>query len=246
MHLTHRLAAAILFISPAFTFAQQAPDPCATAPQSCATLIATHATAQTRIPNTAVDITVSITGAETDLPTIERSIAAKSATLLKYLRAQKVERLMTMQVQFTPQTKFQKNDLNKTVGYNGSLQVSFRTTPEKSPDILAGVLAQGANNIDSTNFTATETEIAAARRDLAAEATKTAIAEAEADAIARAAGLHVASIRDIQVDTAGANIPRPRMMASFEMKAAQLAPIETAPGDQSLSVNVNVVTAAVR
>jgi uncharacterized protein YggE len=243
MHLPHRLIVAILLAAPA-TLLAQAPDPCATAPQTCATLIATHATAQTRIANTAVDVTVSITGAETDLPTIERSIAAKSATLLKYLRGQKVERLITLQVQFTPQTKFQKNDLNKTVGYNGSLQVSFRTTPEKSPEVLAGVLAQGANNIASTNFTATEAEIAAARRDLAAEATRNAITEA--DAIAKAAGLHVSAIRDIQVDTTGAGIPRPRMMAYAMVKSVQMDAVETAAGDQALSVNVNVITAAVR
>jgi uncharacterized protein YggE len=223
----------------------QAPDPCATAPETCATLIATRATAETRIANTAVDVSVSVSTSGVALPDVQRTLATQSNGLLAYLRGQKVERLITTSVSFSPDTRTQKNAPDKTVGYNGSEQVSFRTTPEKAPDILAGVLANGANEIGSTTFTPTEQEIADARSRLAEAATKMAVAQAEA--IAHAAGEHVVAVRNVNVDN-GAFMPQPRFaMAQMEFKAAAAAvPMQAAAGDQELSVQVSVTAAAKR
>jgi uncharacterized protein YggE len=123
--------------------------------------------------------------------------------------------------------------------------VSFRTTPEKAPDILAGVLANGANEIGSTTFTPTEQEIADARSRLAEAATKMAVAQAEA--IAHAAGEHVVAVRNVNVDN-GAFMPQPRFaMAQMEFKApAAAVPMQAAAGDQELSVQVSVTAAAKR
>lgn len=226
--------------------AAQAPDPCATAPGTCATLINTHATAQTRLPNTAVDVSVGITANGRDLATVQRALAAKGASLLTYLRGASAQRLLTTNVSVTPEVKNGKNTLDRTVGYDGEMKVSFRTTPEKAPDLLAGVLDHGANNIDSTNFTPTEEEIAKARRELSAEATRTAIAQGEA--IAAAAGLHLASIRTINVDGSAPFSPRPQMYANALMDKQRLAstPIDTEAGEQSLSMQVEVTIAAIR
>jgi uncharacterized protein YggE len=223
----------------------QAPDPCATAPETCATLIATRATAETRIANTAVDVSVSVSTSGVALADVQRMLATQSNGLLAYLRGQKVERLITTSVSFSPDTRTQKNAPDKTVGYNGSEQVSFRTTPEKAPDILAGVLANGANEIGSTTFTPTEQEIADARSRLAEAATKMAVAQAEA--IAHAAGEHVVAVRNVNVDN-GAFMPQPRFaMAQMEFKAAAAAvPMQAAAGDQELSVQVSVTAAAKR
>ena len=79
---------------------------------------------------------------------------------------------------------------------------------QKKADLLAGVLANGANAIQSTRFTPTDEEIAAARRKLSEDATKTSIAQA--DAIAQAAGMKVVAIRNVNVD-----------------KSADLAKVET-------------------
>jgi uncharacterized protein YggE len=225
--------------------AAQAPDPCTTAPESCATLIATRATAETRIPNTAVDVTVGVSASGAALADVQRMLATQSNGLLAYLRGQKVERLITTEINFSPDTRSQKNAPDKTVGYNGSEQVSFRTTPEKAPDILAGALSNGANEIESTSFTATEQEIAEARSKLAEQATKTAVAQA--DAIAHAAGEHLVAVRTINVDNA-VYTPQPRSFAQMDMRmaAAAVVPMQAAAGDQQLSVSVSVTAAAKR
>ncbi len=225
----------------------QAPDPCATAPQTCATLIETHATSEMRIPNTAVDVSVGVSASGKDLPEVQRALAEQSNKLLAYLKGQQVERLITTAVNFAPDTRSQKNAPNKTVGYSGSEQVSFRTTPEKAPEILVGVLSNGANEIDSTSFTPAEQEIADARSRLAEDATKTAIAQA--DSIARAAGIKVVAIRQINVDNSVFEPVRIRarlMDLSAGVAAAPPPPIPTAPGEQQLSVNVNITAAATR
>jgi uncharacterized protein YggE len=227
-------------------FAQtQAPDPCATAPASCATLISTHATSETRIPNTAVDVSVGVSASGKDLVDVQRALATQANTLLAYLRGQKVERRITTSVSFSPDTRSQKNAPDKTVGYNGSEQVNFRTTPEKAPDILAGVLANGANEIDGTTFTPTEQEIADARRKLSEEATKTAMAQA--DSIAGAAGMKVVAVRNINVDNSVVQPMRMGGGGQFEAMVAKAAvPMQAASGDQQLSVSVNITAAAMR
>lgn len=226
-----------------------AADPCATAPQNCPTLISTAATAQTRIPNTAVDISLGLTVTKPDLPEAQRALAAQSATLLAFLRSHNVERLMTTNVSVAPQTRFQKNAADKTVGFTGITRVSFRTTPEKAPDILSGALSNGANTIDSTVFTPTEEQMDDARRDLAAQATKSAMAQIES--IAKAVGSHVVSIRAIQAGSVSGGEPRPmplmRAMQVMEpMAAAAAPPIETAQGDQEVSIQVSVTAAVGR
>ena len=224
----------------------QGPDPCATAPESCATLIATRATAETRIANTVVDVTLGVSTSGAALGDVQRILATQSNGLLVYLRGQKVERLITAEINFSPDTRSQKNAPDKTVGYNGSEQVSFRTTPEKAPEILAGALTNGANEIQSTSFTPTEQEIADARSKLAEQATRTAVGQA--DAIAHAAGEHVVAVRNINVDNA-VYMPQPIMRpAQMEMKMAAAAPVamQAAAGDQQLSVSVSVTAAAKR
>jgi len=221
----------------------QAPDPCATAPASCATLIETHATSEARIPNTAVDISASVTATGKDMSEVQRTLATKSNSLLAYLKGEKVDRLITSNVSFSPQTRFDKNGPDKMVGFTGTSSVSFRTTPEKAADLLAGVLTNGGNEIESTVFTPTEKEIADARRRLSEDATKMAVEQA--DAIARAAGMHVVSIRNINVNDTGYS-PRPMAMSGMALKAQVAIPMQTSAGEQQLSVQVNITAAATR
>jgi len=228
-------------ITPSLTLAQ-APDPCATAPVSCATLIETHATSERRIPNTAVDISVGVTANGKDMAEVQRTLTTRSNSLLAYLKAQNVDRLITSRVSFNPEIRYDKSGPDKTVGYTGNSSVSFRTTPEKAADILAGVLTNGANEIQSTTFTPTEKELAEARRQLSEEATRAAMEQAEG--IAKAAGMRVVSIRNINVNDDG--MPRPIPFAAMQTMraAAPAAPMQTAAGDQQLSVRVNITAAA--
>lgn len=227
----------------------QVPDPCATTPASCATLIETHATSEMRIPNSAVDVAVGVSASGKDLPDVQRSLAGKSNTLLTYLKAQQVERLITTRLSFAPETKYDKSGPDKTVGYSGTAQVSFRAAPQRVADLLAGVLSNGANRIESTTFTPTEQEIADERRHLSEDATRTAIAQA--GAIAKAAGMIVVAIRNISVDNDNSfrpvGISEGMMVNDFERaRSAQTTPVDTASGDEQLAIRVNIVAAAAR
>ena len=199
------------------------------------------------LPNTAVDISLGLTVSKADLPATQRALAQKTSSLLKFLRAEGAQRLITTNISFTPDTRSQKNGPDKTVGYTGTSSLTLRTTPEKAPDLLGGALANGANTIDSTTFTPTEEEIAASRRELAAEATRT--AAAQADSIAKAVSLHVLSIRDVQVNAAIVAYPEQRGVFA-PMRAMKVAapapPIETAAGDQQVTVTVSLTAAAGR
>jgi uncharacterized protein YggE len=103
------------------------------------------------------------------------------------------------------------------------------------------VLSNGADRIDSTNFTATEEQLRAARSELSAEAVHTAIAQA--NAIAKAAEMHVVAVKTINVEDQGSFHPGPmngRAMALIAPKQ----PIDTAAGEQEITVSVDVVVAA--
>jgi uncharacterized protein YggE len=232
----------VMLTLPTTLLAQQAVDPCAQAPATCATLIDTSATSETRIPNTAADISVSVTATGKNMAEVQQALATKSNSLLAYLKSQNVERLITSRVTFNPETRYDKSAPDKIVGYSGTSSVSFRTTPEKSADLLAGVLTNGANEIESTTFTPTEKELDEARRKLSEQATRTAVEQA--DAIARAANMHVVSIRHINVNDESIPRPIPFRAGVMEMKAAAPVPMQTSAGDQSLSVRVNITAAA--
>lgn len=199
-----------------------------------------------RIANTVVDVSVAVNTAGANLADVQRALATQSNGLLAYLRGQKVDRLITANINFSPDVRTQKNGPDKTVGYNGSEEVSFRTTPERAPDILAGVLTNGANEITGTTFTPTEQEIADARKKLSEDATKEAVAQA--DAIAKAAGMHVVAVRNINVDNGIVqSLPMIRMAAVNGLVGAPPpSPMQTASGDQQLSVSVNITAAAMR
>jgi uncharacterized protein YggE len=135
--MTVRFVLTGLLVCSSMGFAQT-PDPCATAPQTCATLIEAHATSEMRIPNTAVDVSVGVSASGKDLPEVQRALADQSNKLLGYLQGQQVERLITTRVSFAPDTRGQRSGPDKTVGYDGSARISFRAKPEKVADILAG------------------------------------------------------------------------------------------------------------
>ena len=193
----------------------------------------------TRLPNTVVDVTVGVSTSGKDLVTVQRSLADSSNALTKYLQGQQVQRLITTSVSFAPQIKSDRSGPDKTLGYRGSSRVSFRATPEKIADLLAGVMSNGANRIIGTEFTPTEDEVVAARRRLIAEATQDAISKAET--IAKAAGLHIVSVRTI-TENSGTNFPGSADKAMRNgysgFMGGQLPPksIDEASGDSELSM----------
>lgn len=238
------VAAALLSPATPSLLAQGTADPCATAPASCATSISTRATSQTRIPNNAVDISLGVQVTEKTADAAQRALTQATTSLMNYLRAEAVTRLVTGAVSFEPQTRSEKNKPDQIVGYSGSATVSFRADPDHAPDLLANALTHGANSISSVSFMPREEDVAKARQDLATRATREALAQAEA--ISKAAGLRVVAAKSIQVENGAMPVARPMMMYERTATAgmAAPAPMPTAAGDQEISVSVDVVVAA--
>jgi uncharacterized protein len=197
--------------------------------------ITLEATARRRLPNTVANVVlgIQVEGRTGDL--VSSSLADRSRTLLDFLRQQGVERLRTEDVRYQPQIESGRNGApDRIVGYTGSESISFRTTPDKLGTLLSASLEHGANTINQTQFSPLESEIDAARQDLAIEATKTALARA--DALAQATGLQVVRIEQINVASEENIVPVP--FAAKVMGPAR--EIETASGEQEVQARVSV------
>src|SRR5271166_865931 len=238
------LSASFLLLIPGFALADsQFPTP--VAPAATATLagkINLDAIAQKRLPNTVADVTLAIQVDGRTGDAVSNLLSQRSQTLLDFLRQQGVERLQTEQVAFEPQTEPVRGEPDRVGGFTGNVSVSFRTTPEKLGTLLSGSLEHGANTVIQTEFTPPESEVVAARRDLAIEATK--IALAHADAIAQAAGERVVRIENINVQSEEAVTPSP-YRATKEMDVSSRS-IATAAGEREISVRVSVQVAIER
>jgi uncharacterized protein len=171
---------------------------------------------------------------------LSQLLAQRSQELLEFLRQQAAERLRTEDVSVEPQTETQPNTRDRIVGYSGRLSISFRTMPQQLPALLGGSLEHSANTIIQTVLMPSESEIDAAREELAINATKTALAQAEA--VAKAADARVVGIREINVAPEGEVVPFGRAQAGkgLAVSAAMNRTIATAAGEQELAVRVVV------
>ena len=204
-------------------------------------IVVTGATARRRVPNTVADVVVGIEATGRDVASVSQPLEQRSQSLLEFLRQQGAERLRTEDVSVEPQTEAQPNGRARIVGYSGHLSVSFRTTPQQLPVLLAGSLEHGANTIIQTVFVPRESEIDATRQELAVEATKMALTQAEA--VAKAANLRVTAIREINVAPEGGVVPLVRNAQPAQGPAVATAmnrTIATAAGEQELAVRVTV------
>ena len=202
--------------------------------------ITTHATARTQLANTVADVGLGIEAHARTVAGVQKALADGSAGLMAKLRTAGAERLRTDQLSVTPDTSGTGNQPDRILGYTGQLRVSFRVPADKLPDVLGSALANGANTVDNTTLLPRETEIEAARQDLAASAVRTALGQARA--VAEAAGYRLGPVQQILVDP-GLGLP-PRPMPMFAAaRAAAPAPIATEAGESEVSATVSVVTA---
>jgi uncharacterized protein len=194
-----------------------------------------EATARKRLPNTVANVVLGIQVQGRTGDVVSSSLADRSHTLLDFLGQQGVERLRTEDVSYQPQIEPGRNGAaDRIVGYTGSESISFRTSPDKLGTLLSASLEHGANTISQTQFSPLESEIDAARQDLAIEATKTALARA--DALAQATGLRVVRIEQINVASEENIMPLP--FAAKVMGPARA--VETASGEQEVEARVSV------
>jgi hypothetical protein len=208
--------------------------------------ITTHATARTRLPNTVADVDVGIDAHGRTVAIVHKTLADGSGAMLAYLRGAGAERLRTEQVAVTPETETDRGagKPDRIVGYSGHLRVSFRIAADKLADVLGGVLDKGGNALEGTVLVPRESEVEAARQELAASAVRTAMAQARA--VAEAAGRRLGAVRQIAVDP-GLGLPqRPQaIFMSASRPVAAAAPIATEAGDSEVVATVSVVVSLV-
>ena len=202
-------------------------------------LLTTHAEAQRRLPNTVSDVRVGIEVHGRDVPGTAALLARRSQTLLDYLRAQGVERLRTEAVSFEPETQEVRGQPDRIKGFTGQGAVSFRTTPERLPALMAGSLDNGATGLRQSGSAPKEEELLAARNELAAEAARAALAQATA--LAEGIGQRVVGVERVEVDPEGVGAAG----GGMEERAYRPAPRATRPiaaeaGEAAVSVTVRL------
>lgn len=223
--------------------AQTAPGPAAAPGRPPLGIITTHADAKRRLPNTVSDAVVSIEVHGRDLRATASQLGRQSQSLLAFLRGQPTERLRTDGMGFDPEIQELRGQPDRIKGYAGHLTVSFRTTPEQLPTLLAGCLENGATGLGQFGSSPREQEMEAARLEMVAEASQAALAQARA--IATAVGQRIAGIDVVEVDPMpGASIA-PMPLEYDQARAARPAPpvrpVATQAGDSNFSVTVVMV-----
>ena len=238
------LVAACLGLAPG-AFAQPSAQALASGPatvpgRQAAGLITTHAEAWRRLPNTVSDAVVSIEVHGRDLRGTAAALARQSQSLLTYLRGQPTERLRTDGTSFDPEIQELRGQPDRIKGYSGRISVSFRTTPDALPTLLAGCLGNGATSLGQFGPSPREQEVEAARREMVAEAGQGALAQARATA--NATGQRIAVVEFVDVDPLPGLSAGPALPAYVAERASRPAPpvrpIANEAGDSGFSVTV--------
>ncbi len=238
MRVTSRLlvGAICAALASAPAWAQSTPDAPAASGRDPAALgvVTTRAVAHRRLPNTVSDVSVGVEVHARDVPATSAMLADRSRALLDYLRGEKAERLRTEQIMVDPETQEVRGQPDRITGYTGHATVSFRTTPERMPVLLAGCLDHGANGLQQSGSSPREEDVEKARGELAVEAGRAALAQATE--VAKAVGAHVVGVQQIDVDPQEGGPIRP-MMARVA-RAAPSAPIPAEAGEADVAVRV--------
>ncbi len=202
-------------------------------------IVSTHALSRRRLPNTVSDATVGIEVHGRDLRGTASALARQSQALLAFLRNQPTERLRTDGTSFEPEIQELRGQPDRIKGYAGRLTVSFRTTPDQLPGLLAGCLDNGATSLGQFGASPREEEVEAARREMVAEASQAALAQART--VADAVGQRIAGVELVEVDPVSVS-PAAAMAEYTPERAARPAPpvpkIANEAGDSGLSVQV--------
>lgn len=145
--------------------------------------------------------------------------------------------IATESISLQPNYNYQANQAPKITGYQATntLTVRFHDIG-KSGAVLDTLAAQGANQINGPQMMLDHPE--EAMDEARVDAMKK--AQARATLYANAAGLHIKRIVSINEEGANNFAPRPMMMARMASAQAADSATEIMPGQQSVSITVNV------
>ena len=192
----------------------------------------------TRAPDVAEISGGVVTSAPTAAAAMRENAEKMNAVVAAIRKAGIAERdVQTAGLNLQAQYRYEANQAPILTGYQASNTVNLRVRSVadtgKLIDTLVGV---GANQINGPTFRVENSDAALDEARLAAIAT----AKARAALYAKAAGLRVRRIASITESGAVEPGPRPMMMKTMALEAAD-APTPVAPGEVALSVNVTTV-----
>ena len=223
---------------PRFAFAFCMTLASAAAAQPAPSILTIQAEAQRRLPNTVSDVRVGIEVHGRDVPGTAALLSRRSQSLLAYLRAQGVERLRTEAVSFEPETQEVRNQPDRIKGFTGLGAVSFRTTPERLPLLLAGSLDNGATGLRQSGSSPEDTEVLQARNELSAEAARAAMAQATA--LAEGIGQRVVGVQQVEVVPPGGLAWDQQEDRAYRPAPRATRPIAVEAGDAEVTVTVRL------
>ena len=185
------------------------------------------------------EVTLGVVTEAKDAARAHADNAAQAARIQNAVKALGIaERdIQTTRYDFEPVYDVKDNGRSVTTGYTvtNAVVVKVRNLNNVGK-IIDAALANGANRIDSLNFTASDTS--AAKNEALTDAVRG--AKEKAQAVASALGVRLVRIANVYADTQ-ADMPRnenymPMMMA----KGASAAATPIAPGELSVAATVNV------
>lgn len=231
------LAAAIAFWIPMNTGAQpQAVTGYATPADG--TLLSVSATADAkRVP----DVATISTGVVTQAPDANAAMRANAQQMDKVMTAIRAagigERdIQTSGISLNPNYRYTENQAPTIVGYQASNTVNVKVRDlSKLGKVLDTFVAQGANQVNGPSFEVDKPDEAYDEARVAAVKK----AQARAQTYANALGLKVRRI--VSISEGGASFPQPVPMMRAMAAESMQKDTAVAPGESTLSVNIDVV-----
>ncbi|KPN07994.1 SIMPL domain-containing protein [Xanthomonas arboricola] len=144
--------------------------------------------------------------------------------------------VQTTGINLSPQYTYKENEAPKINGYQASNTVSLKVRDiSRLGKVLDALVAQGANDINGPSFSVDQPEPAYDEARVAALKK----AQARADTYAKSLGLKVRRIVSISEGRSGGGV-RPMMMAASMRSAKAEMDTQVAPGESTLSINLDV------
>ncbi|WP_115047161.1 SIMPL domain-containing protein [Xanthomonas arboricola] len=144
--------------------------------------------------------------------------------------------VQTTGINLSPQYIYKENQAPRINGYQASNTVSLKVRDiSRLGKVLDALVAQGANDINGPSFSVDQPEPAYDEARVAALKK----AQARADTYAKSLGLKVRRIVSISEGRSGGGV-RPMMMAASMRSAKAEMDTQVAPGESTLSINLDV------
>lgn len=190
----------------------------------------------TRVPDIAIITAGVVTRASTARSALQQNAARMDRVIAALKRAGVADRdIQTSNVSLNPEYTYANNEPPRLNGYTASNQLTIRFRDiANSGTILDALVAEGANQINGPSLTIDKPELALDE----ARARAVAAGRARADLYARALGLRVARL--VAVSESGGYAVPPPMPMYARAEVAQAADTKIEPGEQKLSVTLNM------